>query len=493
MTAKVKHTGRMEAEQVAAAAAAGDAQQQAVAVAGVVLSDAPVTDTVAQNPDDLNHQEQAAVAAAADSAVDVEDDAATVLADAVMPTAPPAAMSIGELAQATTETATDAKAEGGAAASDAAATPDAAVATTEAPAADVAATDAGSAGMSPWLIGGLAVLGVGAIAAAADSGGSSSSTPVAQNPPAAQPPAAQPPAAEPPAAQPPAGSPPVAVDEHAPTGMVAVTTYDKPDTTTPVTGVYLLDTNGNGRVDAGERVVFFSSTASGGTGHYYELVHSSTALNWADASAAADTRGGSLLVIDTDAEAAFVRQAFSYEPTVASTYNNGTQSVDYPDDYDIDPRIPAYGGLPVDQFAGSHGAWVGLTGGTTGYSWANSDGSSTALSNTSALWIVHDNGPASDTPSPEQRGAIVGGNNNTTAAGAATTQILFGMDETSTLNYYVVEYASIQEVNSSMNAPASGINLASVSGGVDSVAPASTDALAAPTGVAHLLDPILGA
>ena len=483
MTAQVKQTGRLEADQVAAAAAARNAQQPAVAVADAVLIDAPVTDAVAQRAEDRAAQ-QPATAVVDDILV---EDAATVVADAALPTEAPAAMSIGELAQASAETASDAKDEAAAATTEAPA--DAATAT-DAAATDAAAGGTGEAaaatGWNPWLVGGLAVLGVGGIAAAADSGGSSSPSAGAPPPPIPEPPAPPaPPAPEPPT---PPAPPPVPVDANAPTGTVAVTGYDKPGTDTPVTGLYLVDTDGDGEVDAGERVIFFSDAESGGTGHYYELVYTVDGLTWGQASAAADTRGGSLLVIDTDAEAAFIRQAYSYTPDEALVYDSPT-----PEGYGRDdPNLPAYGGLPIDNLAGEYGAWVSLRANENDgdYDWVNSDDSLTELSNDSDLWIAHDTWERPVDFSESQRGAIVGGN-NATGTNSEASQILFNLPDTDTLNYYIVEYASLNEVNSSLTPttpPASGITLDSVSGGVAAVAPASTDALAAPTGIAYLVD-----
>ena len=498
MTAQVKQTGRMEADQVAAAAAARDAQQQAVAVADVVLADAPVIDAGVLAADDKHRPEAAVVAAASEV---LEDDAAAVVAEAVLPTPAPAASSIGALAQATTESSTDAKTDAPAAeaaAADADAAAAAAATPTDAPA-DGAAS---GGGWNPWLVGGLAVLGVGAIAAAADSGGSSSppaggtppgGTPPGGTPPGGTPPGGTPPGETPPGGTPPGGTPPSVV----PNGMEApATPYTKPGTSETVAGMYFVDTNNNNQADAGERVIFHDAA----TGRYYELVHTSTAMNWDQAAEAAsggsETSGRYLVTIDSDAEAAFLRQAFSYEPTAPATYNNVTDSVDYPAGYETDAKIPVYGGLPVDNLAGHYAAWVGLqavsTGtSTVGFEWTTS-GTDTVLPDNSDLWIVHEGRARPDAGyTVDERGAIVGGNNNTVDGGGRSpeeSQILFHQNRTETLDYYVVEYNDLAAVNLTLPAPATPMSLDMVTG--NTVAPAATtsDALPATMNLATLLD-----
>ncbi len=453
MTAQVKQTGRMEADQVAAAAAARDAQQQAVAVADVVLADAAVSDAVTPAATEDSHRQDAAAVAASAGEVH-EDDAAAVVAEAVLPTSAPAAMTIGDLAQATTGgTTTDAPA------AESPAT-DAAAAPTDVPA---EGSEAG-AGWNPWLVGGLAVLGVAGIAAAADSGGSSSSPPPAGGTPTPAPTPAPTPTPTPtPAPTPPA-------DPNAPTGL-ETGAYTRPDGVAAA-GLYFADTNNNNTVDAGERVVFHNATS----GHYYELVAS--AGSWDAANTAAAAKGGHLLVINDATEAAYIQSLYGYEI--------GGPSVEVPADRAANyaGNRPIYGGLPVDELGGDQGAWVGLQANGTGWNWVaqTSGGATTAITNTDPLWIVHYGQQRPSSAADDQRGAIVGGNNlgadsSPAAPNPAETQVLFNQIGGTALPYYVVEYETLAAVNTP--APAAPVSLDSLTGVQLASAPAVTDALPA--------------
>lgn len=449
MTAKVKQTGRLEADQVAAAAAARNAEQLAVADTERVLDDAPVADAIAAAPAEQSERHEAAVAAAAAPT----DEAATVVAEAAMPTEAPAAMSIGELAQAA------------AAATDAApadAPADAPAETTAAPAAEEAAQ---SGGMSPWLIGGLAVLGVGGIAAAADSGGSSPSPAPAGDAPA---PIAPTPVTPTPVTPPPPPPPPA--DPAKPANMTEAQAYTKPGATAAIPGtIYFTDTNSDGQVNAGERVVIYNEA----TGKYYELVNSMG--TWAEASAGASQRGGYLVVIDDATEAAFLQNTYGYAPTTATVFETGAAG--RPTDYAS--TAPIYGGVPIDNLAGDLGAWVGLAGTGTGWEWTTGPGAPLPLTN-SPLWLTHETWSRPGEPATDQRGALIGGNNLTTDTtpgvdpNPAATQILYHLEGTDDLPYYIVEYDTVAAVNGAAPAaPASGVTLDSVSGGAPLAATAT--------------------
>ena len=100
--------------------------------------------------------------------------------------------------------------------------------------------------------------------------------------------------------------------------------------------------------------------------HYYELVLTPGGALEADAGAAA--KGGHLLVINDVAEAAFIQEAYAYEPTAVSTYNPSGPPTRVTN-YDAPKRV--YGGLPVDELAGDLGAWIGLSGvNVTTWNWS---------------------------------------------------------------------------------------------------------------------------
>ena len=449
-----------------------------------------------------------------DSAAAVAAREAAAVADAVLPTAAPAAISIGELAQASAETVTDAKAE------DATATTEAATPAAAVDANGLAGTSTGDAGgaattgWNPWLIGGLAVLGVGGVAAAAGGGGSSSPAPGGDLVPAPITPPAPTPAPAPgqtpapgevpaPGAEP----PPTPAPLIQPAGTVHITDYSKPGETTTVDGLYLVDSTPNGEIDAGERVIFYSAA----TGHYYELVHASGGVTWDAAQAIVSNPAngaGYLATIESDAEAAFIRAAFAYTPTEAASWvddsSDPSQShAAYPGGlaaYLGDEARPVYGGLPIDNLAGDAGAWLGLQANEDGegYSWLNANGGFSELAPTSALWLVHD-GNARPGPGPYDtalRGAIVGGNNNTVdmpAREAEPSQMLYVQGESAFLNYYLVEYDSLEEVNATLPPPPQPINPDALMGGVVTLAHASSDIVGPQANFAALLDSLLTA
>lgn len=270
-----------------------------------------------------------AVAAAVVDTEQAEAVAAQVAADGgIMPTEAPT-QSIGEVAQVTTPTTTDTT-----------------TSTTTPPPGEESA-----AGLSPWAIGGIALVGIGAVAAAASSGSDSNPAPAPE------------PTPEPPAPTPtptPTPTPPVNV---APTSVNANVVADVDDVTAlSATNFPFTDAN-VGDVLTTVKIGAISATAietvadpalaiDTTSGHGYERV--ATTATWAEANAAAIAKGGYLAVLDTAEEMAFVNANFD--------------------------------GFGPET--GEGGAWIGLTQAatatTTGGGWTWVDG--TALAGDSPLW-----------------------------------------------------------------------------------------------------------
>lgn len=300
-----------------------------------------------------------AVAAAVVDAEQADAVAAQVVAEGgVLPTDAPI-QSIGEMAQAPAPTTTDTTT----------------AATTPPPVAEETAP------MSPWAIGGVALLGVGAIAAVAndDDDDNDDSPPVGEEPPPAPPPATPPPV-QPPA--PPANTAPtssdpapVATEADGSTKLAAANFpfADAQDaaltsvkigaiTATPVT----LTPGGALQIDAA-------------TGHGYELVSDRT-LTWNEAQAFAAERGGYLAVLDTPAEMLFINT--SYDGLGGPSGADGTWvgasqatgSVGVADGWTWNVGVPvstvpgtpipadselwndSFGGLPLDNGDGENGS-----------------------------------------------------------------------------------------------------------------------------------------
>jgi hypothetical protein len=221
-----------------------------------------------------------AVAAAVVDAEQADAVAVQVAADGgIMPTEAPT-QSIGEVAQMTTPTTTDT------------------TTTTTAPAVEEAAP-----AMSPWAVGGIALLGVGAIALAANNDDDD------DNPPAPPPIGDEPPPVPPPT--------PV---NNAPTTQNAAVVADADDVTTIPAGTFTSQDVEDGTAVTTVRIGAITPTMltdlttnpaleiNTTTGHGYELV--TGAVTWAAAQAAAEARGGYLAILDTPEEAVFVNDSF---------------------------------------------------------------------------------------------------------------------------------------------------------------------------------------
>ena len=466
MVAQVKAVTRAAAEQVAAASSQefdkvtlADAIVANAAPDAQALTDAPKARVAVE----IEAQDEPAVAA--EASADVAQTAG------VLPTAAPMGASIGELAQASTESKTDsgaatAPADSGAAAApaDAGATttttaPADAAATTAAPAADAAATDAaaaGEGGMSGWAIGGLALLGVGAAVAIGNSGSSDDSPPAASPPPSTTPPPVTPPAPPP---APPASTIPTGFKEATGVGPTGSKVYYKDNTG-----------GTDNQIDAGERVIVHNTT----TNHYYELIDAGAPITWENAATQAQTRGGHLFAGADATEVGFVQSTYSYPAAGAA---------------------PVFGGLEVNNIDADNGAWVGLTdttpGVADGWTWVNATGTTTggvALADNSPLWIQRD---LEGEPNGQTFGAMTGGNSLTTAPGNAA-QVLYDTDNTGTgtpavaISKYVVEYETLASIKDPTgNALAiEGNSLFGSQGGAD----ASMSVSASATSIAHLID-----
>ena len=349
-------------------------------------------DVIVDNKDLLDDQ----VAAAA--VVDAEQSdavAAAVVADSgILPTEAPT-QSIGELAQATTPTTTDTT-----------------TTTTPAPVAEEGATT-----MSPWAIGGIALLGVGAIALAAD-GGDDDNPPVAAQPPAAEPPAAEPPAAEPPPAGPPANVAPTSTDAAIVTDADNATALSAANFV--FSGPEAADTLKSVTIGAITPTVAETSTLQFNEvdGHTYQFV--AAGGDWTTANAAAIAAGGHLLTIESDAELGFIRDSFA-----GATVN----------------------GLGDDT--GTNGTWIGLTQALDqaavgdGWNWTSAlgaEGGGAAFPGTSPLWNggePNDAGGVED--NQDQYGAIFQGDAPT------DTQLIY--DWNGSLPNYIVEFDSALTLN----------------------------------------------
>ena len=367
-------------------------------------------DVIVDNKDLLDDQVAAAAVVDAEQAV-----AAEVVADSgILPTEAPT-QSIGELAQATTPTTTDTT-----------------TTTTPAPVAEEGATT-----MSPWAIGGIALLGVGAIALAADSGDDD------DNPVAAQPPAAEPPAAEPPAANPPPAGPPANVP---PTGADKPITLDATDNSTAVTATDFgfADTDGGTLQSVTIGAITptaFTDTATmvfdEASGHGYQFVGGGD-LTWAQANAAAIAAGGHLLVADSAAELGLMRDSF------AGAAADG-----------------------LGAASGLTGTWVGLTQATTGattpgegWAWESVTGvqaGGAAFPGDSALWNAGEPNDLDGTENGEDQSAAI-----YQGTGATDTALIY--DWNTTLPNYIVEYEGALTLDGAAVAPNQVIALADMDG-----------------------------
>jgi len=92
------------------------------------------------------------------------------------------------------------------------------------------------------------------------------------------------------------------------------------------------------------------TVASGGNGHWYEAVKTTAYINFADAKAAAESRGGYLATIHSEAENAFVYALASADAGMwhFDDYNNGMG--------------PWLGGYQYDRLAEPAGHWTWVTG-----------------------------------------------------------------------------------------------------------------------------------
>jgi len=328
-----------------------------------------------------------AVAAAVVDAEQADAVAVQVAADGgIMPTEAPT-QSIGEVAQVTTPTTTDTT-----------------TTTTTAPAVEEAAP-----AMSPWAIGGIALLGVGAIALAVnDDDDDDRPSDPGEDPP-----------------------PPVP-GNVAPTSTSSVLVADPSDATALSEANFpFADTPGDtlskvritgitpATIEAADPATAIDPAAGG---HGYELITVDAGITWADAQAAAAARGGYLAVLDTEAEMLFIQQ--QYEGL-------------------------GDGAIPAD------GTWVGArqaadqTSPSAGWTWV--DGANSELPATSPLWnsfpgvqLPLDDGDNDETDHEAQYAAIFDGLGASEGAGrdpATDTKLLYDIGtDTTTLDKYLIEY-----------------------------------------------------
>lgn len=463
MVAQVKAVTRTAAEQVAAVGAQdfNNVTLSEALFANAALGAHALADAPAQGAAQIDANGDALVAvAAAEAATDLRADAAPTAS--VVPTAAPTGASIGELAQASTESKTDsgaaAPADAGTAAPADAATsaPADATATTPAPAADAAvAAEAEGGGLSGWAIGGLALLGVGAAVAIGNSG-SSSDSPVA----AAPPPTVPPPVTPPPPPPPPPSTIPTGFTEA--TGAQAGTGTAK---------IYFKDTadvgHVDGQIDAGERTIILNTT----NGHYYELVDNGSAISQSAASSAATLRGGHLMTGDGAGEIGFVAGQYGYNPAAGGA-------------------AKVFGGIEFTDTLPALGAWVGATQDVSdNWTWDNVDGTAggTALSSTDAAWIVHDTGNAEPNGTSVTQGfAAMSGGNPSAGAGAVPSQVLYDEAPNVGVGKYVVEYETLASIKDPAGNALSidGNSLFASQGGSETAVAQSSPSI----GISHMID-----
>lgn len=331
--------------------------------------------------------------AAAAAATDAEQPAAVeVVAEAgILPTEAPI-QSIGEVAQApapaTTTTPTPAPADAG-----------------------------GTTEYNPWLVGGAAVLGIGAIAAVAndDDDDNPAPPPAGEEPPPAPPPGGE----EPPPPPPPANVAPTSENTDVP--LTAPQTPLSADLF-PFSGPEPTDTLAAVTIASVTPTVAESPTLIYDeiSGHAYQFVSGPT-ISWADANAAAVAAGGHLLVIDSAEELALIRDGFA-------------------------TATPSGLGGPL----GSDGTWIGLsqaagqTGVGDGWSWISNQGAPNAglpFSGTDAFWNTGEPNDANDVEDGQDDwGAIYQGLDPT------DTKLIFDWDATGLPNY-IIEYESALTLN----------------------------------------------
>ena len=197
--------------------------------------------------------------------------------DGIAPTMAPLPPSIGEVAQAATTQASDTSS------------------VASAPAIE------GATAISPWMVGGAALFGIGGIAAIAHDDNRAS--PVAAEPPPA------PPIGSGPVAVPPENAPPIGADKDISLESDGTTALDT--TTFGFSGPEVTDTLKSVKIEAITTTNLSTAILDETSGHGYQFVSGAAGVTWQEAHAAANAAGGHLLVIDSDAEIALVRDAFS--------------------------------------------------------------------------------------------------------------------------------------------------------------------------------------
>lgn len=331
-------------------------------------------------------EEQAAAAAIAAAPADASDALATPESTdvVILPTEAPLG-AIGALAQAPAPAASEA-----------------APATVPTP----PPAEAGTAPVSPWIIGGAGLLGVGLLAAIANDD-DDDLNPV---PPPAEPPPVEPPPEVPPPAPPPENALPTGSDKaiQLPGGNATLTSADFGFT----------DADG----DAFQSVTIASVTPNftdsataiydAATGHGYRYVTGGPSLSWEQANEAATAAGGHLLVIDSAEELALVRDSFDVGESGTTGAWIGLSQ---------DPAATAVDGA---------WSWVSLTGVERG---------GPAFTNASAIWQYWNEGEPNDTNEDEadhadQWGAIFAGE-----AGPDDLNLIYDWDVNG-LSSYIIEY-----------------------------------------------------
>jgi hypothetical protein len=360
----------------------------------------PQDEVVVDNKDLL--QDQAAAAAVVDAG---QSDAVAVQVTAeagILPTDAPL-QSIGEIAQAPAPTTTDTT------------TP----ATTPAPAAEAEAATA----LSPWAIGGIALVGIGAVAAAANSGDD-------DNPVAAPPP---PPGGN----EPPANVAPTSTDQAIVAdadGQTALSSasflFNGPEADQTLASVTIASVAPN--VTESATLQFDEAT-----GHAYQFV-AGPGISWADANAAAIAAGGHLLVIDSTAELELVRDSFA---TATAAGLGGS--------------------------TGADGTWIGLTQAagsatlTDGWAWTSVTGveaGGAAFPGAGSTWNAGEPNDSDDNEDgQDQWGAIYQGGSPT------DTALIYDWDN-SNLPNYIIEFESALTLNGNAVAPGQVVAAADLGG-----------------------------